>query len=259
VKPGIFLIVREWRGVRRRAADDTVSAATKGAQSAASPNATATLLQKYGRGAIATLLLALVGPFVLLSESRLKDTIDTVFNGCLFVVDVRDAHDSDRVEVHAHLSGKTPEYLNLTFRARQGLINRLRFANGILVESPNEFSSLVLHPLAGQVCPGGLCETPLRISKPTEQMTIRLPYPAANFDYVFTAQLSEPVNATDTSKRLFVYSLADGSRAETCRVEMPNLFNWLVRLGRMQRFLAYCAMLLAATALVMLFKKWGEK
>ena len=252
MKPGIFLVVREWRGMRWRSiADRTPS-------DAQSP-ATTPMWQKYGRSAIAALLLALAGPFVLLSESRLKDTIDALFNGCLFVLEVRDVRDSDRAEVRAHLSGKTPEYLNLTFRARHGLINQLRFANGVLVESANEYSSLVLHPLAGQVCPGALCVTPQLILKPTEQMTIRLPYPSANFDYLFTAQLSEPVNATDIGTRLSVYSIADGSKAETCRVEMPNTFNWLVRLGRMQRFLAYCAMLFAATLLVMSFKKWGEK
>ena len=219
----------------------------------------AALWKKYGRGAIGALVLSLLAPLTLLSESRLKETIDTLFNGCLFVVEVRESQTPDRVEVLGYMSGKTPDYINLTFRAHKEMINTLRFTNGVLVKPATDFSSLVLHPMAGQPCPGKLCETPQLILNPTEQMTIRLPYPSSNFDYVFTAQLSDPKSSRAAADRMSVFSIADATKAETCRVEAPNAFNALVRLDKFQRFIAYCAILLLGTILVIVFKRWGEK
>lgn len=226
----------------------------------ASPKGTGRVLwHKYGRGAIAALLLSLLAPLTILSESRLKETIDALFNGCLFVIDVGPGTGPGRIDVRGYMSGKTPEYLNLTFRARQGQIKLLRFSSGVLVAAPTDFSSLVLHPMAGQTCPGKLCESPQLILNPTEQMTIRLPYPSSNFDYVFTTEMSDARSAAPTTDRLLVFSLADATKSDTCRVEAPNFFNVLVRLDKWQRFIAYCGILLVGTLLLVIFKRWGDK
>ncbi|KQU80821.1 MULTISPECIES: hypothetical protein [unclassified Rhizobacter] len=205
------------------------------------------------------MLLALVAPLTLLSETRLKEAVETVFGGCLFVLEVADTATVNQVEVRGYMTGKTPDSIDLTFRTRGELINKLRFRDGILVEPATAFSSLLLHPLAGQTCPGKLCEAPQTILKPTETMTIRLPYPSANFDYRFTAELSEPAKGRSAAGRLVVFSIADATKASTCRVEGPNPFNVMARLDKLQRFGAYCAILLAGTLLVMTFKRWGDK
>lgn len=250
MKRGIYLFIREWRGIAKHPLESLTLPVSR---------IDAALWQKYGRGAAGALLLSLLAPLMLLSESRLKETIGTLFNGCLFVIDVRESHIAGRVEVLAYMSGQTPDYLNLTFRAQNGLINNLKFTSGVLVKPATDFSSLVLHPMAGQSCPGKLCETPQLILKPTEQMTIRLPYPSSNFDYVFTAHLSATQSSRAAPDRLSVFSIADATKVETCRVEAPNVFNLLVRLDKLQRFFAYCAILFIGSILVFVFKRWGDK
>jgi hypothetical protein len=215
------------------------------------------LWQKFGRAGLGATLVAVLTPLLLLSETRIKDTVEAVFGGCLFVIDVRPGATPDLVEVQGYMTGKPPTNLNLTFKARQGVINTLEFRNGVLVRAPTPYSSRVLHPLAGQKCPGELCRTPMEILKPAELMTIRLPSPSPSFDYLFDVRLSDTASAASPpDERVAVYSIAGTSQDNVCRVESANAFNYLVRLDKIGRFVAYCMILLALTMLLIVFRAW---
>lgn len=203
------------------------------------------------------MVLAILTPLVLLSETRIKEAIESIFAGCLFVVDVRQGQTSDQIIVHGYMTGKPPARLNLTFHARQDLIERVEFKSGILASPPTPYSSLVLHPKAGQSCPGDLCREPMEITEAARLMTFQLANPSPNFDYLFNVHMiggSAPAKASD--ERLVVYSIAGADQIDACRVEPANMFNILTRLGKLERFVAYCLILFGITVLVMLFRTW---
>jgi len=203
------------------------------------------------------MLIAILTPLLLLSETRIKESVESTVGGCILVLNLRAGRTPEIVEVVGYMAGKAPTTLDLTFQARHGLINLLEFKNGILVTAPTPYSSLVLHPKAGQVCPGALCLEPREIREPAQSMTIRLPNPSSSFDYLFSAHLSDTATQGEpVDERLAVYSIGGTDQTNVCRVEPANIFNLLVRLDKAGRFAAYCLIIFGATVLLIIFKAW---
>jgi hypothetical protein len=99
---------------------------------------------KFGRAGAGAMVLAILTPLVLLSETRIKEAIESIFAGCLFVVDIRPGQTANPIIVHGYMIGKPPAGLNLTFHARQELIERVEFKSGILASppTPNSIASM---------------------------------------------------------------------------------------------------------------------
>ena len=155
------------------------------------------------------------------------------------------------------MTGKPPAGLNLTFHAHQELIERVEFKSGILASPPTPYSSLVLHPKAGQSCPGDLCREPMEMTEPARLMTFPLADPSPNFDYLFNVHMNSGSTPAKTSEeRLVVYSIAGVGQVDVCHVEPANIFNILTRLSKLERFGAYCLILFGITVLIMLFRTW---
>lgn len=212
------------------------------------------------RSAVAV-ALAVLAPLTLLTETRLKESVVNFFSGCIFVIDVRPAEQPQTYTVLGYLSGQAPDKLDLTFQAPAGQrVQHIKFLSGMLGNTASPYQSLLLHPLAGQTCPGKLCEAPSApktVLEPEPAVTIRLARPSVSSDYQFNVKLEVTVpSEAAKAVSLQVYSIADTAQAEGCRVERPNLFNWLMRQDKLGRFLAYSGLLFVFTMLVARLRPW---
>lgn len=212
--------------------------------------------QNFLKPALATLLLAVAAPMLVLSETRVKALIDEAFGGCLFVLEKSAGSAPGTVDVQGYLSGKAPAALDLAFQARKGMVKRVEFRSGILASAPTPYSSLVLHPKAGQKCPGALCGGVNAILEPQPVLPVQLNEPSPNFDYRFHVELDAVETSGTLEDALVIYSIARAGQTDVCRVEPANMFNWIARLNKLQRFFVYCAALLVFAGLVLFFKQW---
>src|SRR5258706_11457182 len=111
---------------------------------------------------LASALLMILAPFVLFSETSAKRTIENWLQGCVVVLE-KHATSKRQVEVKAYMNGALPSKLPFSFNAPEVLIHQVEFRSTPDDLGNDPYSSLALHPLDRQTCPGHLCEgwTPL--------------------------------------------------------------------------------------------------
>jgi hypothetical protein len=202
-------------------------------------------LRQNGVIAAGTIIVTILTPFVLVSESTVKRYVEGWLNDCLIVFEVARVNDH-RLLVKGYGQGKLPTMLPITFAARRAEINSVHFTN--IADSPeaDQFTNLAIHPQTNSACPGALCESYGNLPS-SVNVTIPLADLSANFVYPFYVDFNGKVEPTN----LVVYVQYDpGVKDPICRVERANAFNLFARLSKLGQFALAVAMFICFTVLI---------
>ncbi|GHD43356.1 hypothetical protein GCM10017083_09390 [Thalassobaculum fulvum] len=209
---------------------------------------------------IATAVLALIVPFVALSETSLKAIFAAWFDECRLIIE-KDAPQRGKdpgttvVPVRLIAVGNAPQTLNLGFST--GTQKALR---GVVFERDYQAENLAFHGLSGQPCPGDLCKDPASTNKeaaPFSDVVVKIADFNQNLSYAFSVLVEKNVAKSGAGDRLDVFVLyepiqlakASGVSPVVCRAERASVFNLWPRLGPWSRFAALCAVFLILTAI----------
>jgi hypothetical protein len=171
-------------------------------------------LRQNGIIAAGTIVVTILTPFVLVSESTVKRYVEGWLNDCLLVFEVEKVTDS-RLLVTGYGQGKLPSTVPITFAARRAEINSLHFTN--IADSPraDAFTNLAIHPQTNTACPGALCET---LGNLPSSVNITVPLSDLNASFVYPFYVD--FNGKVAPENLVVYVQYDtGVKEPICRVE----------------------------------------
>lgn len=200
--------------------------------------------------AAASLLVIVLTPFLVFSETSIKGLIDSWLNDCLVVFETESVP-PNKVKVLGYVSGKAaPPVLPVTFIAHDVLINRIKFTTDVDRPGAGDTGNLALHPLVNAACPGSLCRE-LGGVPSSPKLTITLKDVSPAFLYNFTVEFDRP--ATKEKLALFV-QYDEGLKGGVCRVEYANVFNFLTRAGKWAKFLLMALSFLIVTVLIGYFR-----
>lgn len=191
----------------------------------------AAFVKDHGLLATGTIIVTVVTPFLLVSESVVKKYVDGWINDCVLVFDVSQVRDN-RLLVEGYAQGRIPSVVPITFAARQAEINSIRFVNHIDVAADDKYETLAIHPQANLACPGQLCEDQGNLPS-SVYITVALSDVQSTFSYPFHVDFNGKVKPENL--RLYVQYNA-GLKDGTCRVEKANPFNLFVRLSKLGQF-----------------------
>lgn len=216
----------------------------------------------HWRGILASALVALLTPLLLLSETTYKGILEGWFQECRIVIEktVEDGVDENGdkiVHVELYPTDKTPKKVTVVFSTKNKIIKR------VLFERKMSENKLIVHPLAGQSCPGGsLCSESENIRDLNSDIRVMLSDFYHNFRYLFAVTVK-----SDKSPGIFTYNDLDVyvhfnktiSKQETpvCRVEAASFFNLYFRSGEWMRFWMTSAIVISLIMLVTILKSKG--
>jgi hypothetical protein len=201
-----------------------------------------------------TLLLVLL-PFLLFSETSAKRIIETWLQGCVVVLEKR-ATSKRRVEVRAYMNGVLPAKLPFSFNAPEVLIHQVEFRSTPDDLGNDPYSSLALHPLDRQTCPGHLCEGWMPVPGGGDPVVnFDLTDISESFAYRFLVDLERDGAERDVGVFVvFETGLKDG----TCKVENANLFNIFVRISKFWRFIWTVILFALVSYAILVLTRWKE-
>jgi hypothetical protein len=197
--------------------------------------------------AVAGVLLALMLPFLAFSESTLREGITSWLDSCLIVVSKQVTKEFPaRIAVRLHASGEIPKDLSINFRANEGLIHEIRYFSTTDPSGLSASTSLFLHHLHGQYCPGALCDGVPKNIDGEKRRTVRLAELVAESDQRFYVEFNRDVRPQDLS--VFVIQRKGGG--SSCRVQNDNAFNWFFRQEKPTKFLVVLGLLFLLSLVV---------
>jgi hypothetical protein len=197
--------------------------------------------------ASAGVIVTILTPFLLVSESFIKKYLDGWTSDCLIVFDVEEAANRpNRLMVTAYAQGKTPASIPITFSATDAQINSILFMNPLAI-TQSAYANHAVHPHVNQTCPGQLCESQGNLPS-SVLVTVPLSDFNAAFAYVFYVDFQESVRAP--SLRVFVQYEEGLKDSIVCRAEGANAFNLFTRLSKLGQFFAVIFVFVAITILV---------
>jgi len=210
---------------------------------------------QFFRPAVAAVVLAVLVPLVTFSESTLKSLMSGWLERCLIVLE-KEQLTPTKLMVTGYMRGQAPNALPLSFSANKPLILNVKFLSSEDLSGSNQDANLGLHPLAGETCPGALCEGTVYTDGGEPKINFTLGDLNAAFLYRFHIRLAQPGTLDDLGV-FVVYQT--GLKDGVCRVENANLFNWPVRAGPLAKILASAALLLVAGYAVLVLTGWRKK
>lgn len=186
------------------------------------------------KGALAAVALIVFVPIVTFSESALRQAVTGWLDGCLIVV-AKDVYEESptRVSVRLHTSGALPKDLAMNFRANEGLIHEVRYFSTVDPSGRSPYTSLFLHHLHGQTCPGALCEGIVGSGDGERRRSIELSELTMESDQGFNVEFGQTVSPDALS----VFVMQRKGKSSSCRVQNENAFNWFFRQGKWVKFL----------------------
>jgi hypothetical protein len=191
-------------------------------------------LLKGSRTALASVVLVILVPVVTFSESALRQGVTGWLDDCLIVISKEVTKESPtRVAVRLHTSGALPKVLALNFRANDGLIHEIRYFSTDDPSGLSPYTSLSLHPMNGQYCPGALCEGVLDNRDGERRRSVELVDPFAESDQRFNVEFG----AKSAPEALSVFVMQRKGATSSCRVQNENAFNWYFRQDKGVKFL----------------------
>ena len=219
-------------------------------------------IQPHWKGVIVTAAIALLAPLLMLSESTYKSIIDRWIQDCRIVIEKKYIDASENtpqiVEVELYAGGKTPKEITIVFSTEKKVIKQVRFERKITEQK------LIVHPLAGGVCPGGIiCVGIVDPKELYSDIRIKLTDFYPNFRYYFKVTMQpEYVNEQYLLNNLDVYVHYKEKLSENdiplCRVEGASLFNLYFRSSDWMKFTLTALLLCALTAVVAVLKIKGK-
>lgn len=207
------------------------------------------------RPAVAAVVLAVLVPLVTFSESTIKGLMSGWLDRCLIVLE-KERLGPTKLMVTGYMRGQAPKALPLSFSASKPLMLNVKFLSSADLSGLDRNANLGLHPMAGETCPGALCEGTVYTEGGEPKINFTLHDLSESFLYRFHIRLASP-GALDDLGVFVVYEscLKDG----VCRVENASLFNWPVRVGPLAKILASAALLLVAGYAVTILTGWSKK
>ncbi len=195
---------------------------------------------------VAAVFLVVLVPLVTFSESALKQAVTGWLNDCLIVISKEVSEESPtRISVRLHTSGELPKELAINFRANEGLIHEIRYFSTLDPCGLSPYTSLFLHHLNGQYCPGALCEGVPNGGDGERRRSIDLTEVTADSDQKFNVEFGQKVAANALS----VFVMQRKGKTSNCRVQNENVFNWFFRQDKLMKFIV-TFLLLALTVFV---------
>ena len=207
------------------------------------------------RPAAAAVVLAVLVPLVTFSESAIKGLMSGWLERCLIVLE-KEQLAPGKLMVTGYMRGKAPNALPLTFSANKPLILNVKFLSSEGLSGASRHANLGLHPLAGETCPGALCEGTVYTEGGEPRINFTLGDLSESFLYRFQIRLANPGTLDDLGV-FVVYQT--GLKDGVCRVENASLFNWPVRVGPLAKILASAVLLLVAGYAVTVLTGWRKK
>lgn len=210
---------------------------------------------KIIRPALAAVALALLVPLVTFSESTVKGLMTGWLDRCLIVIK-KEQLSPTKLMVTGFMRGHAPTALPFSFSANKPLILNVKFLSSEDLTGSDEDANLGLHPLAGETCPGALCEGTVYTDGGEPKINFTLRDLSESFLYRFHIRLAGPGTLDDLGV-FVVYE--SGLKDGVCRVENASLLNWPVRAGPLAKILGSAFLLLVAGWAVMALTKWTNK
>lgn len=207
------------------------------------------------RPAIAAVVLAVLVPLVTFSESAIKGLMSGWLDRCLIVLE-KERLGPTKLMVTGYMRGQAPKALPMSFSANKPLILSVKFLSSEDLSGLDRNANLGLHPLAGETCPGALCEGTVYTEGGEPRINFTLRDLSESFLYRFHIRLASPGTLDDLGV-FVVYET--GLKDGVCRVENASLFNWPVRVGPLAKILASAALLLIAGYAVTTLTGWSKK
>lgn len=213
-------------------------------------------VKRHGLLASGAVIITIVTPFLVVSESVVKKYVEGWVNDCVLVFDISQVRDN-RLLVEGFAQGRAPSVVPLTFAARGAEINSVRFVNHVDLVNDDRFETLAVHPQANLACPGQLCEE-LGNMPSAVNVTVALSDVQPAFSYPFHVDFTGKV--APANLRIYV-QYNSGLEGGVCRVERANAFNLFVRLSKLGQFgiavLAFVLLTILLAAVRALMKKEG--
>jgi len=207
------------------------------------------------RPALAATVLALVVPLVTFSESTIKGLMGGWLDRCLIVIEKKQISPT-KLMVTGYMKGPAPAALPFSFSANKPLILNVRFLNAEDLSGANQDANLGLHPMAGETCPGALCEGTVFTDGGEPKINFTLRDLSESFLYRFHIHLAQPGSVDDLG--IFVV-YQTGLKDGVCRVENADLLNWPARADPLVKILASAFLLLVAGYAVMILTRWARQ
>lgn len=188
-------------------------------------------IRNHGVMAAATVIVTVLTPFLVVSESTTKKYVEGWLNDCVLVFEVDKVQDREnRLLITGYAQGKLPDRVPVTFSASKAEINSIQFINPIERDA-DRYASLAVHPLVNQTCPGQLCENQGNLLS-----SVHVTIPLTDLHPSFAYRFHVDFNANVTTDGLRVYVQYDPGFKEVCRVERANPFNLFVRSSKLGQF-----------------------
>lgn len=207
------------------------------------------------RPALAATVLALVVPLATFSESTIKGLMTGWLDRCLIVIEKQQIS-STKLMVTGYMKGPAPAALPFSFSANKPLILNVRFLSPADLSGSNQDANLGLHPMAGETCPGALCEGAIFTDGGEPKINFTLRDLSESFLYRFHVRLAQPGSVDDLG--VFVVYQA-GLKDGVCRVENAGLLNWPARAEPLEKILGSALLLLVAGYAVMVLTRWARQ
>ena len=206
------------------------------------------------RTAAAAVVLAVQVPLVTFSETTLKGLLAGWLNRCLIVIE-REKLGPAKLLIRGYLQGTAPTLLPFNFSSSGPLILSVKLLSSEGGKTSDSSESLGLHPMAGQACPGALCEGAVYTDGGEPKINFSLKDLSESFQYRFQIQFTQPVQLDDLG--VFVI-YQEGLKGGVCRVESASVFNWSVRASRLGKLVGTAILLLVAGYSVIVLTRWGK-
>lgn len=207
------------------------------------------------RPVLAAVVLAVVVPLATFSESSLKSLMTGWLDRCLIVIE-KEQLSPTKLMVTGYLRGHAPVALPFSFSANKPLILNVKFLSSEDLSGSDKDTNLGLHPLAGETCPGALCEGTVYTDGGEPKINFTLRDLSESFLYRFHIRLAHP-GKLDNLGVFVVYEA--GLKDGVCRVENAGLLNWPVRAGPLAKLLGSAFLLLVAGYAVMILTRWSKQ
>lgn len=173
---------------------------------------------------LAMAIVLIVAPLLTFSESTIKNIIDRWLSQCIIIYDKKN-DESGAILIQLYAYGSMPSSLPITMVTKSGgTINRISFVNQVEQATAPDDNNLLVHPLAGQRCPGELCPEVSATSK-SERLTMRIHPVTSNYLYQLRVVTAKAV----TPQEINVYSRPLQGEGFVCRVESASLANYFSR------------------------------
>jgi hypothetical protein len=207
-------------------------------------------LGKALRFLAAPLIIVAVPALALYAQTQIKDTIESFFGDCLFVVEKKLSREG-HILVTGYLAGKPPKTLPMVFAGNDAVLNMVIVEDAYRQEESDQPMDLAFHPMTYGKCPGQLCGIGEDVTE-SHMLPITLTDLHKDFTYRFRVR-AKPYDANTkvSPAHLRVHAVFDqGLTNGTCRVQPKNWRNFWVWAGPVQKLLLFAGIVIAAAALL---------